>query len=103
MSPAALARRINTIEKACGKYAVVKMRLFARVLCLEGHEDLSSDATAAFQRLVAKVPFPFRSRRACVSLCSLTSRRLLTQRGSSSVSQSRKEKRGRTSERCGLP
>ena len=71
MSPAALARRINTIEKACGKYAVVKMRLFARVLCLEGHEDLSSDATAAFQRLVAKVPFPFRSRRAFVSFVRL--------------------------------
>ena len=37
------------------QYAVVKMRLFARVLCLEGHEDLASDATAAFHRLVEKV------------------------------------------------
>jgi hypothetical protein len=58
MSPAALARRIVTIEKACGKYAVVKMRLFARVLCLEGYEELAADATAAFERLVAKLGEP---------------------------------------------
>ena len=38
------------------QFAVVKMRLFARVLCLEGHVDLAADATAAFERLVAKVP-----------------------------------------------
>ena len=31
------------------------MRLFARVLCLEKHEDLAADATAAYERLVAKV------------------------------------------------
>ena len=37
------------------QYAVVKMRLFARVLCLEGHEQLAADATAAFHRLVEKV------------------------------------------------
>ena len=37
------------------QFAVVKMRLFARVLCLEGHDDVAADATAAFERLVAKV------------------------------------------------
>ena len=37
------------------QFAVVKMRLFARVLCLERHEDLAADATAAYERLVAKV------------------------------------------------
>ena len=31
------------------------MRLFARVLCLEGHEQMAADATAAFHRLVEKV------------------------------------------------
>lgn len=40
------------------QYAVVKMRLFARVLCLEGHEDLAADATAAYHRLVEKVAPP---------------------------------------------
>jgi hypothetical protein len=32
------------------QHAVVKMRLFARVLCLEGHDDLAAEATAAFER-----------------------------------------------------
>ena len=29
------------------------MRLFARVLCLEGYDDLASDAAAALDRLIA--------------------------------------------------
>lgn len=35
MDEAALGRRIAAIERAKGKHAVVKMRLFARVLFLE--------------------------------------------------------------------
>ena len=38
MSHPALANRIKAIERAKGKHAVVKMRLFARVLFLEGNE-----------------------------------------------------------------
>uniref|UniRef100_A0A7S2WS01 Uncharacterized protein n=1 Tax=Rhizochromulina marina TaxID=1034831 RepID=A0A7S2WS01_9STRA len=52
MDEAALARRIKAIERAAGQHAVVKMRLFARVLCLEGHDELASDATASLQRLI---------------------------------------------------
>ena len=35
MSESALAGRIKAIERAKGKHAVIKMRLFARVLFLE--------------------------------------------------------------------
>ena len=43
---------------ACGQYAVVKMKLFARVLCLEGFDQLATDATDAYQRLVVKLGEP---------------------------------------------
>lgn len=52
MSEKALANRVRAIERAAGKHAVVKMRLFARVLCLEGYEALAADAAAALERLV---------------------------------------------------
>ena len=41
MNEDALARRIKAIERAKGKHAVIKMRLFARVLFLEAR---ASDA-----------------------------------------------------------
>ena len=39
MNEDALARRIKAIERAKGKHAVIKMRLFARVLFLEARPD----------------------------------------------------------------
>jgi hypothetical protein len=53
MSPAALLARVKAIERAKGKHAVTKMRLFARVAFLEGHEDVAAAAADALQRLVA--------------------------------------------------
>ena len=58
MSDAALANRIKAIERAKGKHAVVKMRLFARVLFLEGSETLADDATAALRRLIEELGDP---------------------------------------------
>ena len=52
MNEAALDRRIAVIERAKGKHAVFKMRLFARVLCLEGYEELAGEATAALGHLI---------------------------------------------------
>jgi hypothetical protein len=49
MSEKALGNRIKAIERAAGQHAVVKMRLFARVLCLEGFEDLAHAANDALQ------------------------------------------------------
>jgi hypothetical protein len=37
---------------------VVKMRLFARVLFLEGHDALSEDAAASLSRLIAELGDP---------------------------------------------
>lgn len=53
MSESGLAARIKAIERAKGQHAVVKMRLFARVLFLEEYEWLAHDATEALQRLIA--------------------------------------------------
>lgn len=58
MSDPALANRIKAIERAKGKHAVVKMRLFARVLFLEGNEGLADDAAAALARLVEELGDP---------------------------------------------
>jgi hypothetical protein len=58
MSHPALANRIKAIERAKGKHAVVKMRLFARVLFLEGNEGLADDAAAALARLVEELGDP---------------------------------------------
>ena len=58
MSHPALANRIKAIERAKGKHAVVKMRLFARVLFLEGNEGLADDAAAALARLIDELGDP---------------------------------------------
>jgi hypothetical protein len=58
MSESQLARRIVAIERACGQHAVVKMKLFASVLALEGHAGLAEDAAAAYARLVAQLGLP---------------------------------------------
>lgn len=58
MSEPALKNRIAAIERAKGKHAVVKMRLFARVTFLEGLEALARSATEAFERLVAELGDP---------------------------------------------
>ena len=58
MDEAGLARRIKAIERAKGKHAVVKMRLFARVLFLEGYEALADDATESLERLVEELGDP---------------------------------------------
>ena len=58
MTDPALANRIKAIERAKGKHAVVKMRLFARVLFLEGSEGLADDAAAALARLVEELGDP---------------------------------------------
>jgi hypothetical protein len=53
MSPKALANRIKAIERSAGIYAVVKMRMFAECLLIEGYEELSDLAQAALTRLLA--------------------------------------------------
>ena len=53
MSEKGLANRIRAIERAKGKHAVIKMRLFARVLCLEGYDELSAEASESLKRLIA--------------------------------------------------
>ena len=58
MSEDALARRRKAIERAKGKHAVVKMRLFARVLFLEGYSSLADEATESLERLVAELGDP---------------------------------------------
>ena len=58
MGEDALSRRRNAIERAKGKHAVVKMRLFARVLFLEGNEGLADDAAAALARLIDELGDP---------------------------------------------
>lgn len=58
MSEAQLGRRITAIERACGQHAVVKMKLFASVLALEGYAELAEEAAAAYQRLVEKLGLP---------------------------------------------
>lgn len=58
MSESALSNRIKAIERACGQHAVVKMRLFATVLALEGYVELAEDASAAYERLRDKLGEP---------------------------------------------
>ena len=53
MSHGALLNRVKAIERAKGKHAVTKMRLFARVAFLEGYEEVSEAAAEALVRLVA--------------------------------------------------
>ena len=58
MDESALGRRIDAIERAKGKHAVIKMRLFARVLFLEGLEVLAGDAAEALERLIVELGDP---------------------------------------------
>ena len=58
MGEDALFRRVKAIERAKGKHAVVKMRLFARVAFLEGLEAVADDAAASLERLVAELGDP---------------------------------------------
>ena len=51
MSTKALKSRMNKIERANGKYAIVKMRMFAEVLLLEGYEDLAKECEASLLRI----------------------------------------------------
>lgn len=58
MDEPGLRRRIAAIERARGKHAVAKMRLFARVLFLEGHQEMAAEAAAALERLVRELGDP---------------------------------------------
>jgi hypothetical protein len=52
MDDNALKRRVETIERAKGKHCVTKMRLFARVLYLEGKAELAGEAAESLERLI---------------------------------------------------
>ena len=52
MSQKALLNRTRAIERAQGVYAVLKMRMFAEVLILEGYDEIALEAEAALQRLL---------------------------------------------------
>ena len=49
---------MNAIRNARGKHCVTKMRLFARVLFLEGYEDLAGTCVEALEELVAELGDP---------------------------------------------
>lgn len=52
MSEKQLKQRIKVIERAKGKHAVIKMKLFTTILALEGYVDIAEEARDAYQRLV---------------------------------------------------
>ena len=52
MSEKALQNRVRAIERAQGVYAILKMRMFAEVLILEGYDEVATAAEAALQRLL---------------------------------------------------
>ena len=58
MDETGLFNRVKAIERAKGKFAVTKMRLFARVLLLEGYEVVAQEATDALDRLIAVLGDP---------------------------------------------
>jgi hypothetical protein len=58
MDDAALMRRVDAIERAKGKHCVTKMRLFARVLYLEGKVDLAGEAAESLERLIEELGDP---------------------------------------------
>jgi len=58
MDERGLERRMNAIRNARGKHCVTKMRLFARVLFLEGYEDLAGTCVEALEELVAELGDP---------------------------------------------
>eukprot|EP00945_MAST-04E_sp_MAST-4E-sp1_P008804 g8804.t1 len=51
MSEKGLANRIRAIERANGTYAVLKQRMFAEVLIIEGYDKLAKEAEASYKRL----------------------------------------------------
>ena len=53
-----LRRRMKTIESARGKHAVTKMRLFARVLFLEGYERLAGECVESLEFLISELGDP---------------------------------------------
>jgi hypothetical protein len=58
MDERGLERRMHAIRNARGKHCVTKMRLFARVLFLEGYEDLAGTCVEALEELVAELGDP---------------------------------------------
>ena len=58
MDERGLERRMHAIRNARGKHCVTKMRLFARVLFLEGYEDLAGMCVEALEELVAELGDP---------------------------------------------
>ena len=53
MAEKQLKTRIKRIENAQGNFAVIKMRHFAEVLFIEGHDELAKEAIDAFYRLLS--------------------------------------------------
>jgi len=51
MSEKALGNRIRTIERACGKFAVVKMAVFKCCLQEKGMWELAEEAAESLERL----------------------------------------------------
>ena len=51
MSEKSLGNRIRAIERANGAYAVLKQRMFAEVLIIEGYTLLAKEAEASYKRL----------------------------------------------------
>jgi hypothetical protein len=58
MSEKALTTRIKVIENAAGKHSVVKMKLFAQVLHLDGYSGLATKATQSYKRLLKRLGAP---------------------------------------------
>ena len=54
MSEKALRTRVKVIERAAGAHSIVKMRMFAEVLILEGYKAVAEEAAAALRRLIEK-------------------------------------------------
>jgi hypothetical protein len=52
MTEKKLLTRVKVIERAAGKYAVLKMRMFAEVLVLEGLKEIAKEAEHALGRLL---------------------------------------------------
>ena len=54
MSEKALRTRVKVIERAAGVHSIVKMRMFAEVLILEGYKSVAEEAAAALRRLIER-------------------------------------------------
>jgi len=58
MSEKALENRIRAIERAAGKFCVVKMAIFKCCLEEEGYVELAVKASESLERLKALLPPP---------------------------------------------